>query len=111
MLITVEKLSSVDVLNGKTESYDYLYPRYRMVIQKAYKDFAYSFTVLVDERGKMTLGTFTGAIPEYREVRKKVLIGIIDVYLQHMLEVKPGSTLGIAHASEISVTVKGIKGT
>lgn len=109
-LISVEKLSSVDVLNGKTEAYDYLYPRYRIVIKKAYKDFGYTFTALVDEHGKMSLGTFSGAIPEYKEVRAKVLKGIIDVYLQNLLEIKPGKTLGIAHASEISVTVKGIAG-
>ncbi len=108
-LISVEKLTSVDVLNGKTEAYDYLYPSYRLVIQKAYKDFGYTFTVLVDEHGKMTLGTFTGAIPEFYEVRKKVLAGIISVYLQNLLTIKPGKTLGIAHASEITVTVKGIK--
>ncbi len=107
--ISVEKLSSVDVLNGKTEAYDYLYPSFRVVIQKAYKDFGYTFTVLVDEHGKMKLGTFTGAIPEYYEVRKKVLEGIISVYLQNLLVVKPGTTLGIPHASEITVTVKGVK--
>ena len=109
-LITVEKISSVDVLNGKTEAYDYLYPKYRVVIKKAYKDFGYTFTVFVDKQGKLRLGTFTGAIPEYREVRKKVLEGIIDVYLQNLLIIKPGTTLDIPHASLITVTVKGIKG-
>lgn len=110
-LISVEKLSSVDVLNGKTEAYDYLYPSYRLVIQKAYKDFGYTFTVLVDEKGKLYLGTFSGEIPEYHEVRKKVLEGIISVYMQNLLKIKPGTTLGIPHASEITVTVKGIKGS
>ena len=108
-LIKVEKISSVDVLNGKTEAYDYLYPSYRVVIKKAYKDFGYSFTVFVNEKGKLSLGTFSGAIPEYREVRKKVLEGIIDVYLQNLLIIKPGTTLGIPHASLITVSVKGIK--
>ncbi|MET3113105.1 hypothetical protein AAKU52_000826 [Pedobacter sp. CG_S7] len=108
-MISVEKLSSVDVLNGKTEAFDYLYPSYRMVIQKAYKDFGYTFTVLVDKKGKLYLGTFSGEIPEYHEVRKKVLEGIISVYLQNLLTIKPGTTLGIPHASEVTVTVKGIK--
>ena len=108
-LITVKKISSVDPLNGKTEAYDYLYPNFRIVIQKAYKDFGYSFTVMVDENGKLHLGTFSGHIPEYYEVRKKVLEGIIDVYLQNLLIIKPGTTLGIPHASEVSLSVKGIK--
>lgn len=108
-LITVKKISSVDELNGKTPAYDYLYPSYRIVIQKAYKDFGYTFTVLVDENGKMHLGTFSGHIPEYHEVRKKVLEGIISVYLENLLIIKPGTTLGIPHASEITLSVKGVK--
>ena len=108
-MISVEKLSSIDVLNGKTEAYDYLYPNYRVIIQKAYKDFGYTFSVLVDEKGQMHLGTFSGYIPEYRDVRKKVLEGIISIYLQNLLTIKPGSTLDIPHSSEITVTVKGMK--
>ena len=108
-LISVKKISSVDELNGKTPAYDYLYPRYRIVIEKAYKDFGYTFTVLVDENGKMHLGTFSGHIPEYHDVRKKVLEGIISVYLQNLLIIKPGTTLGIPHGSEIALSVKGVK--
>lgn len=108
---TVEFLSSVDRLNGKTEAYDYLYPRYKIVIPQAYKDFAYEFNILVDEHGKLQLGKFFTNLPEYREVRKKVLAGITSVYLQNLLKIKPGSTLGMVHASEVTVTVTGRKGT
>lgn len=107
--ISVERLSSVDRLNGKTEAYDYLYPRYRLVIPNAYKDFGYEFNVLVDEHGKLRLGKFFINLPEYREVRKKVLAGIVSVYLQNLLKIKPGSTLGMPHASEVTVTVSGRK--
>ncbi|MBB6499554.1 hypothetical protein [Pedobacter cryoconitis] len=109
--ITVERLSGVDKLNGITESYDYLYPRYKLVIPDAYKDFAYEFNVLVDEKGKLTLSYFFTNLPEFRETRKKVLAGITSVYLQNLLLIKPGSTLGIPHASEITVTVTGRKRT
>ena len=109
--ITVERLSSVDRLNGRTEAYDYLYPRYKIVIPNAYKDFAYEFNVMVDEKGKLHLGKFFTNLPEYREVRKKVLAGITSVYLENLLKVNPGSTLGIAHASEVTVNVTGRKGT
>lgn len=105
--ITVEKISGVDKLNGKTESYDYLYPRFKLVIPDAYKDFAYEFNILVDAQGKLRLGNFFMNIPEYRETRKKVLEGIVEVYLANLLKIKPGSTLGIPHASEITVTVTG----
>lgn len=109
--ITVERLSGVDKLNGITESYDYLYPRYKLVIPDAYKDFAYEFNILVDEKGKLTLSYFFTNLPEFRETRKKVLAGITSVYLQNLLLIKPGSTLGIPHASEITVTVTGRKRT
>lgn len=107
--ISVERLSQVDRLNGKTEAYDYLYPKYRLVIPNAYKDFAYEFTVLVDINGKLRLGNFWTNLPEFREVRKKVLAGITSVYLQNLLKIKPGSTLGMPHASEITVAVIGRK--
>lgn len=106
---TVERLSSVDKLNGKTEAYDYLYPRYRIVIPGAYKDFAYEFNILVDEKGKLRLGKFFTNLPEYRERRKKVLEGITSVYLQNLLKITPGTTLGMPHASEVTVTVTGRK--
>ena len=79
------------------------------MIPNAYKDFAYEFNVLVDATGKLHLGKFFTNLPEYREVRKKVLAGIVDVYFQNLLKIKPGSTLGIPHASEITVNVVGRK--
>jgi len=107
--ITVERLSQVDRINGRTEAYDYLYPKYKLVIPDAYKDFAYEFTVIVDINGKLRLGNFWTNLPEFREVRKKVLEGITSVYLQNLLKIKPGSTLGMPHASEITVAVTGKK--
>ncbi|MCX2478491.1 hypothetical protein OQY15_05275 [Pedobacter sp. MC2016-15] len=109
--ISVERLSSVDVLNGKTEAYDYLYPRYHVVIPDAYKDFGYEFNILVAPDGKLRLGKFFTNLPEYREVRKKVLAGITSVYLQNLLKIKPGTTLGMPHTSEVTVSVSGRKST
>jgi len=105
--ITVEKLNSVDRLAGRTEAYDYLFPEYKIVIYKAYQDFAYSFSAVVDEHGKIHLHTFHDDMPEYHEVRKKVLEGIISVYLQNMLKTTPGTTLQMPHASEITINVVG----
>lgn len=108
--ISVELLNDVDVMNGKTQSYAYLYPRYRLVIPNAYKDFGYEFNLMVDEKGQLHLGKFFINMPEYTEQRKKVLAGITSVYLQNLLKIKPGSTLGMPHTSEITVTVAGRKG-
>lgn len=108
-IITVEKLSTVDKLLGRTEAYDYLFPEYRIKIQNAYQDFAYSFTAVVDRNGKIHLDSFRDDMPEYHEARKKVLEGIIDVYLQNLLIVKPGTTLGIPHSSQITLNVSGKK--
>lgn len=108
-IISVKKLSTVDRLVGRTESYDYLFPEYRIKIEKAYQDFGYSFTAVVDKHGKIYLNSFRDDMPEYHEQRKKVLEGIIDVYLQNLLIVKPGSTLGIPHSSEITLNVSGKK--
>ena len=106
-VISVEKLSSVDKLNGKSEAYDYLYPEYRVEIHKAYQDFGYAFTCVVDKNGKIYLDTFRNDMPEFYEKRKKVLEGIIEVYLQNLLKVTPARTLGIPHSSQITLNVAG----
>jgi hypothetical protein len=108
-MVSIEFLSSVDPLGGRTRAYDYLFPKYRIVIRRAYKDFGYDFKVIVDAKGKLTVSQFNVSQPEYRETRKKVLQGITSVYLQNLLKINPGSTLGIAHASEISLIVTGRK--
>jgi hypothetical protein len=105
--IEVEKLSKIDKPSGIGEAYDYLYPAYHITIHKAYEDFGYSFTCVVDKHGKIHLGKFRNDMPEYYEQRKKVLDGIIDVYLQHLLKVKPATTLGLPHSSEITLNVAG----
>ena len=95
-------------LMHKSPSDEYLYPEYRISIDKAYKDFSHSFSVLVDDKGKMRLAKFVTS-PEFEESRRRVLEGIIEVYLQRFLEVVPGTTLGIPHTSEITLHVKGRK--
>lgn len=110
-MISAEKINTVDKLNGKTEAYDYLFPRYRIHISRAYADFGYDFSVIVDAKGKMYLGTFRSPLPENYEPRKKTLEAIINVYLQNLLKVSPGKTLGIPHSSEINLSLSGRKGT
>lgn len=108
-IIRVKKISTVDKLIGRTESYDYLFPRYRIDIINAYDDFGYEFSAVVDEKGKIYLGKFRADSPENYEPRRKTLEAIINVYLQNLLKVIPGETLGIPHSSEINLVVTGRK--
>lgn len=108
-MISAKKISSVDKLLGRTESYDYLFPQYRIDIVNAYDDFGYEFSAVVDARGKMYLGTFHTDLPENYGPRKKTLEAIISVYLRNLLKIVPGKTLGIPHSSEINLAVTGRK--
>lgn len=93
---------------NQSAAYAYLYPEYDIVIKKAYKNFYYPFSVLVDGSGNVHLGKFVTS-DEFVESRKRVLEGIIDVYLKNLLTIKPGTTLGIPHTSLIMLRVRGIE--
>lgn len=107
--VTVEKISTIDELNKRNASVDYLYPIYRLRINKSYKDFNFSFSVLVDARGKLHVNRIDGIMQEDYKYRKKLLDGITSVYLQNLFIIKPGSTLGMKHSSEVSLQVSGKK--
>jgi hypothetical protein len=111
-ILTVEKVkpSADPYLGYISRSEEYLYPEYKIHINKAYQDFQYSFRVTVDHKGKMVFKDFLVAVmPEFLETKTKVVKGIIDVYLKNLLEVTPGNTLGYPHSSVISLHVKGEK--
>lgn len=93
-----------------SRSEEYLYPEYKIHIDKAYQDFQYSFSVTVDHNGKMHFKRFLVMVmPEFVESKTRVAKGIIDVYLQNLLEVTPGNTLGFPHSSVINLHVIGRK--
>lgn len=103
--------ASVDPYLGHvSRSEEYLYPEYRINIDKAYQDFHYSFSVIVDHTGKMQFKQFlVYVMPEFEETKTRVAKGIIDVYLRNLLEVTPGNTLGFPHSSVINMNVIGKK--
>lgn len=107
-LVKVQKKDDTDPVMGIT-IYDYMFPRFRIDISKAYQDFGYEFSAVVDSKGKIHLGKFENVIEEHRDARKKTLQAIIDVYLHNLLQVIPGKTLGIAHPSEVTLIVVGKK--
>lgn len=93
-------------LMSQSKAYAYLYPEYDITINKAYKDFYYTFSALVGPDGKLRLGKFF-VMPEFEESRRRVLTGIIDVYLQNLLDITPASTLGMSHNSVVYLRVRG----
>lgn len=107
--VSVEKISTIDELNKRSASVDYMYPLYRMQINKSYKAFNYSFSVVVDAKGKMHVNTVNGVMKEDYAPRKRLLQGITDVYLQNLFVIKPGTTLGIPHSSEVNLIIVGKK--
>lgn len=105
-VVSIKKVSTVDKLSNRTAAYDYLYPEYSVNIKPAYKEFAYTISAIVDENGKLFVYKFN-AIDEFKENRKKVLQGILDVYLSQSAIIKPGSTLGIPHSTLVVLNLIG----
>jgi hypothetical protein len=89
------------------KSYAYMYPEYRVEINKSYKEFRYRFSVIVDVKGNLYVNRIQGVLPEDMPHRKKLIQGIADVYLKNLLHIKPGTTLGIPHSSEITISLVG----
>jgi hypothetical protein len=90
---------------------DYLNPVYDIVIHKAYQDFDCSFEATIDSAGvwhynKPLIGFFDDKKAEASFIR--VSTGIMNTYLKLFLTTLPGQTLGMKHASIISVRVRGI---
>jgi len=111
--ITVkQKVTKPDITNNFDSSDDYLDPNFDITINKAYKDFYYSFEVCVDDKGQMhyvrPLIGFSDK--DFKDTYIRLSQGIMSSYLQYYFKVVPGSTLGFAHASTISIHVEGRTG-
>lgn len=107
MTISKRKIDSLK----QSAAHAYLYPEYDLTIANAYRDFYYTFSVVVDAEGDFHLGTITTAImPEFYESRERVIQGIIDVYLANWLDVTPANTLGMPHSSVVYLRVRGKAG-
>lgn len=109
--IQVQKVNALtDPLKGGSPSDEYLLPEYNITINKAYKDFNYSVSVIVNDKGEITFSRFLiFVMPEFEESKTRVVKGIIDGYLKPYLHVTPGSTLGFSHSSSIKLNLKGRK--
>ncbi|QEM11057.1 hypothetical protein [Mucilaginibacter rubeus] len=110
-LVTVSRRTTKpDILNNFDNSDDYLDPNYDIVIKNAYKDFYFSFTMYIDDKGNLYYGAplvgFNGdqeREADYIHTSKAVM----ESYFKFYLNVKPGKTLGIIHSSMVSIHVEG----
>lgn len=110
-LATIKRESTAD--ENKKESgvlADYLLPEFDVVINKAYEDFSYSFTMTVDDKGKLLFKKNRNfSFAEFEAKTNKVLRSIVDGYLSAYFKVTPASTLGMPHSSVVVMHVKGVK--
>lgn len=109
--VKVEKEQVIGTRENHFDTSDsYMDPKYTVTIHHAYQDFAYSFTVYVDDKGQMRYrSNLVYVFEEYKESTLKIIKGIIDGYLKAYIDVTPGKTLGIPHASVITLNVIGRK--
>ncbi|HEX8023441.1 hypothetical protein [Mucilaginibacter sp.] len=112
-LVTVTRRhSEPTMLNNFNTSDDYMRPEFDITVNKAYTYFNYSFSIIVDTAGQLHYGKpiifflEKERIPAYNHYSTAVM----NSYLKYYLNFIPGKTLGIAHASEIAVHVKGRTG-
>jgi len=104
--VKVEKLAYADSAHAR-KSYAYMYPEYRIEINKSYKAFRFRFSVVVDVKGNLYVSRIEGVLPEDVASRKKLIQGIADVYLKNLLHIKAGTTMGIPHSSEVTINLVG----
>jgi hypothetical protein len=111
LVTVVKKHTDADVFNYYDNSDDYLEPEYDIRIYKAYTDFTYSFTILVDQKGGMHYGKPLIGFPDssFKNSYIQLSSAIMNSYLKYYLSVLPGSTLGMKHTSMILVNVNGRK--
>ncbi|RYY37689.1 MAG: hypothetical protein EOP46_01740 [Sphingobacteriaceae bacterium] len=108
---TAKPIETPETIFNMYNPEDYLNPAYDVMIKKAYKNFFYTFKVVVDKTGglhyvKPMIGFYDDEIKqEYIRTSK----AIMDGYLKTFFTIIPGKTLGLPHASEITINIKGIK--
>jgi hypothetical protein len=107
-----QRITKPNIENNFDTSDDYLDPTFDIVINKAYKDFYYSFTMYIDDKANMYYDKPLIALDLSGEELKadyiRISKGVMNSYFKAYMTIKPGSTLGFIHSSLISVHVKGV---
>ncbi|MFD0792743.1 hypothetical protein ACFQZX_03890 [Mucilaginibacter litoreus] len=96
-----------DIYNNFQTTDDYMYPTFNITIERVPADFYYSFSVVVDSKGKLHYDK--PMIPvrddDIYTLRSKV---VMNKYLKRYLKARPGTTLGLRHPSNIYFHVEGL---
>jgi len=110
--IKIKKLHTEPTMLNNFNPSDYMRPEFDITIDKAYANFYYSFSIFVDPVGRMHYGKPLRVFFEetQRVSNTHLSKAVMETYLKFYLDVKPGSTLGIVHTSEIAVNVTGKSG-
>lgn len=107
-LLTIKKVSASD--NEMHDVFDPFLPEYDITIKKSYKPFNYSFSVVINQEGKLLFRRSRIFImPEFENRIKSTIRGIINGYLSAYLDTHPGKTFGIPHSTIVFMNVRGVK--
>ncbi len=109
LLIIKRKIEPIDSAESMDPRPDYINPEYDITIHKAYKDFYYSFIVIINAKGEMNFwrSTEISMDKDFEAAGIRMMTGIMNGYLKHYLTITPGKTLGIAHNTFVIVNVTG----
>jgi hypothetical protein len=99
------------LLNNYNTADDYVNPIYYITINKAYSDFHYSFSAYIDKEGKLIYDKPLIPFAEggYKQKYVRLSKAIMNSYVKLHVKIKPGQTLGMPHASLISLYIEGKK--
>lgn len=106
-IVKVERIVTENKMQGRSAAFDYMFPQYKIIIDRAYKDFAYEISAVVDFQGGIHVKEVFGVLPGNVENKKKNMQAVADIYLRNLFNVLPGTTLGIPHNSKITLMVIG----
>jgi hypothetical protein len=112
-LLTIKRVQAqADSTDSTDPKVDYINPEYNITINKAYKDFNYSFVAIVDAVGTLHFWRST-VIPidkDFEAWQNRMMTGIVNGYLKLYLNITPGKTLGLPHNSFVILNVTGKAG-
>ena len=107
-LLTIKKISASD--NDMHDVFDPFLPEYDITIKKSYKPFNYSFSVVINQEGKLLFRRSRIFImPEFEERINSTIRGVVNGYLSAYLDTHPGKTFDIPHSTIVFMNVRGVK--
>jgi hypothetical protein len=107
-LLAIKKISASDKETHGV--FDPFLPEYDITIKKSYKSFNYSFSVVINQEGKLLFRRSRIFImPEFEERINSTIRGVVNGYLSAYLDTYPGKTFGIPHSTIVFMNVRGVR--